>query len=150
MRSREDSLSPIGRATSPTPNRTALALPRAVTQLNDPKNMTVNGNKTRRHPMRMITLRSKVKKESVAKVEGAIEKMLSAIKQERPKGIRLTSCKVPDGETFVALLELEEGVDNPLPGISAAEEFRENLKNWVVEPPIRDELQVVGSYRSIR
>jgi hypothetical protein len=102
--------------------------------------MAVNGNKTRKHPMRMITLRSKVKKESVAKVEGAIEKMLSSIEQERPKGIRFTPCKLPDGETFVALLELEEGEDNPLPGIAAAEEFREtsrtglssrqSAKNW--------------------
>ena len=56
----------------------------------------------------------------------------------------------PYGETFVALLELEEGVDNPLPGIAAAEEFRENLRNWVVEPRTWEELEVGGSYRSIR
>jgi hypothetical protein len=111
--------------------------------------MAVNGNKTKRYPMRIITLRFRVKKESLAKVEGAVEKMLSAIKQERPEGIRFTSGKLPDGETFVSLLELEAGVDNPLPGIAAAEEFRENLKNWVVEMPIREELEVVGSYRSI-
>jgi hypothetical protein len=98
--------------------------------------------------MRIITLRSKVKKESVKQVEGAIEKMITVIKQTSPAGIRFTSCKLPDGETFLALLELEEGVDNPLPGIAAAEEFRENLKNWVVEPPIREELEVVGSYRA--
>jgi hypothetical protein len=54
------------------------------------------------------------------------------------------------GETFLALLELEEGVDNPLPGIAAAEEFQENLRNWVVEPPIWEELEVGGWYRSIR
>ena len=100
--------------------------------------------------MRMITVRSKVKKESVAKVEAAIEKMLSAIQQERPKGMCFTSCKLPDGETFVNLLELEDGVENPLPGIAAAEDFRENRKSWVVEPPIREELEVVGSYRAIR
>jgi hypothetical protein len=110
--------------------------------------MAVNGNKTKRNPMRIITLRSKVKKESLANFEVAIEKMISAIKQEGPEGIRFTSCKLPDSETFVALLELEEGADNPLPGIAAAEEFRESLKNWVVEPPIREELEVVGSYRS--
>jgi hypothetical protein len=132
------------------PNRTALVLTRTVTQLNDSKNMAVNGNKTRRCPMRMITVRSKVKKESIAKVEAAIEKMLSAIQQERPKGMCFTSCKLPDGETFVNLLELEDRVENPLPGIAAAEEFRENLKSWVVEPPIREELEVVGSYRAIR
>jgi hypothetical protein len=50
-------------------------------------------------------------------------KMLAAVERENPEGIRFTSCKLPDGETFVNLLELEEGVDNPLPGIAAAEEF---------------------------
>jgi hypothetical protein len=115
----------------------------------EPEAAKVIENITKRYFMRIITLRFKVKKESLANVEGAIEKMLSAIRQESPKGIRFTSCKLPDSETFVALLELEEGADNPLPGIAAAEEFRENLKKWVVEPPIREELGVVGSYRSI-
>ena len=99
--------------------------------------------------MRIITLRSRIKKDSVVKFEGAVEKMLSAIKEEAPQGVRFTSCRLPDGETFVALLELEEGVDNPLPGIAAAEEFREGLKDWVAEPPVREELEVVGSYKSI-
>jgi hypothetical protein len=99
--------------------------------------------------MRVITLRSKVKRDSVANVEGALEKMISAIQQARPQGIRFTSCRLADGETFFALLEIEDGVNNPLPGIRAAEEFRENLERWVVEPPIREELEVVGGYRSI-
>ena len=100
--------------------------------------------------MRVITLRSKVKKESVAEVEGALERMITAIEHEQPKGIRFTSCRLLDGETFVALLEIDDGANNPLPGIPAAEEFRTNLKSWVVEPPIREELEVVGAYRSSR
>jgi hypothetical protein len=148
IRFREEVISRVELATSASTNRTALTW--AVTQLNDPNNMAVNGNKTKRNPMRIITLRSKVKKESLANFEVAIEKMISAINQEGPKGVRFTSCRLPDSETFVALLELEEAVDNPLPGIAAAEEFRENLKNWVVEPPIREELEVVGYYRSSR
>jgi hypothetical protein len=98
--------------------------------------------------MRVLTIRSKVKQETAAEFEAAIEKLLSAVQQEGPKGIRYTWCKLPDGKTFVGLLELAEGFENPLPGIRAAEEFRENLKNWVIEPPTREELQVVGSYGS--
>jgi hypothetical protein len=98
----------------------------------------------------MITVRSQVQKESVAPVAGAIERMLSALKHERPQGIRFTPCKLPDGETFVALLEREEGGDNPWPGLAAADACRESLKNRVVEPPIRDELEGVGSSRASR
>jgi hypothetical protein len=97
-----------------------------------------------------MTGRSKVQKERVAQGEAAIEQLLAAIKPERPQGMCFTSCPLPDGETVVHRLELAEGVDNPWPGIAAAEEFRANLKNWVVGPPIREALAVVGSYRSIR
>jgi hypothetical protein len=31
----------------------------------------------------------------------------------------------------------------------ADKEFLENIKNWVVEPPIREELPVVRSYESV-
>jgi small-conductance mechanosensitive channel len=51
--------------------------------------------------------------------------------------------------TFLGLLELDEGVKNPLLDIPAGKEFLENIKNWVVEPPIREELSVVGSYQSV-
>jgi hypothetical protein len=98
--------------------------------------------------MRVITLRSKIRQDSLANVEGALEKMLSAIEQARPTGVRFTSCRLTDGNTFVNVLELDEGADNPLPLLPAAEEFRQNLRNWVVEAPVREEFEVVGAYRS--
>lgn len=47
---------------------------------------------------------------------------------------------------FVALLELEEGVENPLPSIPECREFRERLPSWVAEPPAPQELEVVAAY----
>ena len=46
------------------------------------------------------------------------------------------------------LLELEEGMENPLPSIPAFVEFQEKLKSWLVEPPVPEQLTIVGSYRS--
>ena len=97
--------------------------------------------------MKVLMVRSKVKPEHVAEVEAAVEKVFSAISQAQPKGVRYASSKLPDGVTFVALLELDTGVDNPLPGLPAFREFQENLKNWVAEPPVPEQMEVVGSYR---
>jgi hypothetical protein len=99
--------------------------------------------------MSMLTARFKLKKESVADFEVTRDKILSELAQDQPKGIRYTWCKLSDGVTFLGLLELDEGVKNPLPDIPAGKEFLENIKNWVVEPPIREELSVVGSYESV-
>ena len=49
--------------------------------------------------------------------------------------------------TFVALLELDDGMDNPVPKVPAFREFQENLKNWLAETPTPEQLTVIGSYR---
>ena len=47
-------------------------------------------------------------------------------------------------------LELDEGVENPLADMPAGQEFMAHIANWIAGPPIREELDVVGSYRPIR
>lgn len=85
---------------------------------------------------------------NVADIETAIKPMIAAIHAAAPTGTRYAVCKLPDGITFLGILELADGVANPLLGIPAATEFRENLKNWVVAPPSPPEqLDVVGSYQ---
>jgi hypothetical protein len=96
--------------------------------------------------MSMLMVRSRVKPECVADVEAAVKTMFAAIQQARPQGVRYTSCRLPDGATYVALLELEDGVDNPLPTIAAFREFQANLQQWLAEPPSPEQLTVVGSY----
>ena len=95
----------------------------------------------------MMMVRARVKAENADEVEAAAKTMFSALEDAQPQGVRYTSSRLPDGETFVALLELE-GTDNPLPSIPAFVEFQEKLKGWLVEPPIAEQLTVVGSYRS--
>ena len=72
--------------------------------------------------------------------------MFAAIEQAQPKGVRYASCKLPDGETSVILLKLEEGIENPVATVPAFREFRDSLSSWMAEPPVPEHLTVVGSY----
>jgi hypothetical protein len=101
-----------------------------------------------RSTMGLMMVRAKVKADNAAEVEAAAKTSFSALEDAQPQGVRYTSCRLPDGETFVALLELEEGMENPLPSIPAFVEFQEKLKGWLVEPPVPEQLTIVGSYRS--
>jgi hypothetical protein len=97
--------------------------------------------------MKVLMVRSKVKEESVAEVEAAIRELFSAIERARPAGVRYASSRLEDGVTFVALLGLDEGVDNPLRALPEFVKFQEDLKQWIAEPPTPEQLSVVGSYR---
>jgi hypothetical protein len=79
--------------------------------------------------MNVLMVRSKVKAKSVAEVEAAITKVFSAIERAQPAGVRYASSRLEDGVTFVALLELEGGVDNPLKALPAFVEFQETSRS---------------------
>src|SRR5262249_2773072 len=97
-------------------------------------------------PMSVMMFQAKVKAESVAELEAAARTVFSAVEQVQPKGMRYASAKLSDGVTFVILLGLEEGINNPLNKIPAYREFLGRLKDWLVEPASQEELSMVGSY----
>lgn len=87
------------------------------------------------------------KETEVADIDDAIEALMASIEEAQPAGTRYAWCKLPDGVTFVGVLELKDGVDNPLFGIETARAFQQNLGSWAVgEPPAPQLLDVVGSY----
>jgi hypothetical protein len=96
--------------------------------------------------MSVMMLRAKVKQEHVADVESAARTMFAAIERAQPKGVRYASCRLADGVTFVALLALEDGIENPLPSVPEFGAFQAGLKEWLAEPPVPEPLTVVGSY----
>lgn len=97
--------------------------------------------------MSVLMVRSKVKAAEAPAVEAAIKHLFEAIQREQLQGIHYASGRLADGETYVALLEIDEGVGNPLPALPEFREFQENLKNWMAEPPTVEQLTVVGSYQ---
>jgi hypothetical protein len=68
------------------------------------------------HQMSVHMVEAKIRRESVTDVQAAAEKMFAAINAAQPEGIRYASSLLPDGETFVALLQVDDGVKNPLLG----------------------------------
>jgi hypothetical protein len=97
--------------------------------------------------MNVITVRATLKEEHVADAEAAAKRMFAAIEREGIEGVRYASIKLQDGVTFLALLELEDGMENPLPGLPEAQEFYASLPGWYTEPPEVGPGTVVGSYR---
>jgi hypothetical protein len=97
--------------------------------------------------MRLMKVRAKIKTDSVDEIEAAGRKLFSAIDREQLQGIRYASCRLPDGVTYLNLLELEDGIENPLPALPEAKEFQEKLKIWLAEPATSESLTIIGSYR---
>jgi hypothetical protein len=97
--------------------------------------------------MSIRMVRAKVKADKVADLEKAAGEMFAAIEAAGPPGVRYASCKLPDGETFVILLALDDDEDNPLVAVPAFRDFQDNIRNWIAEPPAAEVLTPVGSYR---
>jgi hypothetical protein len=91
-------------------------------------------------------IRATAKAESVAAVEAGARTVFAALEQDPPNGMRYAATKLPDGVTFLILLGMEEGTQNPLPAVPEYRAFLGNLKDWLVEPASQEQLTVVGSY----
>jgi hypothetical protein len=100
-----------------------------------------------RQGMSVLMVRSRIRAEYADEVDAAIGRMFAAIREAAPEGIRYASAKLPDNLTYVALLSIDDGVDNPLPGLPEFREFQQNLRKWTDDSPSADPLTVVGSYR---
>jgi hypothetical protein len=97
--------------------------------------------------MSVRMVRAKIKADKAAELEKAAKEMFTAIEAAQPQGVRYASCKLPDGVTYVILLGLDDDENNPLSSVPAFRDFQENLKTWIAEPPVVEELTPVGSYR---
>ncbi|MGB0094419.1 MAG: hypothetical protein WBP81_18050 [Solirubrobacteraceae bacterium] len=97
--------------------------------------------------MSILMAQAKIKAEGVTDVQAATEKMFAAINAAQPEGIRYASVLLPDGETFVALLQVDDGVDNPIPALPEFRELQERVAGSRAEPASVQPLTVIGSYR---
>ena len=97
--------------------------------------------------MSVRMVRAKVKAGKTTEVEKAAKEMFAAIEAAQPQGVRYAACELPDGETYVILLELDDDDNNSLAAVQAFKDYQDNLKNWIAEPPVVEQLTPVGSYR---
>ncbi|CAO5162203.1 ABM domain-containing protein [Frankia sp. AiPs1] len=89
-----------------------------------------------------------MKADKAAEVEAAVKSLFVALEEARPEGIRYTSLRLADGVTYEVLLQIEEGVENPLPKVPEFLRFQENLKGWLAEPPTPEQATVIGDYQA--
>lgn len=98
--------------------------------------------------MPVLMISYQVADEGVDEVVEAIRTAFAEVEKERPEGVRYAYLRRAGGTEFVALLELDEGVENPLPGIAAARRLQETVAKWAVGPaPAPRPLDVLGAYR---
>lgn len=82
-------------------------------------------------------------------VETAVGELMAAVGEAAPPGVRYAIGTLPDGVTVVGVLELADGVENPLPTLPAARAFQQDLARWIVgEPPVP--VDVLGAYAPAR
>jgi hypothetical protein len=93
-----------------------------------------------------MMLRQKVKDGCLREAQAAVRDLFATLDELRPEGIRYASTRVVDSDTFVVLVELAEGVEDPRPAIPEFVKFVEQLRGWVEGPPVVEHLEVVGSY----
>jgi hypothetical protein len=97
--------------------------------------------------MNVRMAQGRIKAESVDEVRAAASKMFEALNAARPEGIRYAWFIAPERDTFVALAQLDDGVENPVPGLPEFQAIQDRMEDWLVEPPAADELTLVGAYR---
>jgi hypothetical protein len=96
--------------------------------------------------MSVMLVRQNVKDGSIEEAEAAVRDLFTTLDRVRPEGLRYASTRVVDSSTFVILLELADGIEDPRPAIPEYVQFQERLKSWVDGPPVIERLDVVGSY----
>jgi hypothetical protein len=91
-------------------------------------------------------VRYKVKPERAAENEEFIKRVFEQLKREQPPSLRYASFKLGDGVSFVHIVETPDG-RNPLPDLTAFQEFVAGVRERCNEPPVTEDLNEIGSYR---
>jgi hypothetical protein len=99
--------------------------------------------------MNVLMVTSKVKEEHVVDARTAAEKVIQALEQAQPAGVRYAVTMLSDGVTIVAFLELGSEGEHPLRALAlpAYEELLDNLNQWRAGPPTVENMTVIGAYR---
>lgn len=99
--------------------------------------------------MKISMSQTRVKADQLAAIDAAGKRVLEALEREQPQGIRYATFQRPDGVSFVTLVAIDDGIDNPLLALPEYQAFVKNYKTWIAEPPTAELLTVGGSYRFI-
>ncbi|WP_229403401.1 hypothetical protein [Micromonospora okii] len=98
--------------------------------------------------MPVLMIRYELADEGVTDVVEAVEAAFAAVRAEEPDGVRYAYLRRAGTTEFIALLELAEGVENPLPGMAAARRLQATVAKWAVgAAPTPQQVEILGDYR---
>ena len=97
--------------------------------------------------MNIVIAQARIKPDRVPQLEAAAERMFAAIEAAQPAGIRYAWLLLGDGETFAAVVQVDEGAVNRIPELPEYQELQKGLADSLAGPTERRELTVIGSYR---
>jgi len=99
--------------------------------------------------MKRHLIRYKTKPERADENERLIKAVIKELHDKSPDGVRYMTLRSGDG-TFVHLVETETDAHSDIiTGLAAFEAFQNGIRDRCSEPPQRDEMTVVGSYRML-
>jgi hypothetical protein len=97
--------------------------------------------------MSLQMAQAKLKSDRVTEVTAAAQKLFNALNTAEPDGVRYAWVLLGDGETFAALVDVDDGLENPIPRLPEFQELQEHVGDALAGPADVQSLTVIGSYR---
>lgn len=97
--------------------------------------------------MTTLLLRYHVAEKDVQTVVHAIETAFAGLEKAHPAGLRFAYYRVADAAELVGLVELDDGVENPLPTIEATRQLKAVVDRLAIgSPPLPSPLKRIAKY----
>jgi hypothetical protein len=96
--------------------------------------------------MKTVTVRYRTKPEFTGENEALIVRVFEALAKEKPVGLRYQAMREAEGNVFVHVANVREGIENPLTQLPAFQEFLAGIKERCEEPPMVVPMKLVGRY----
>ncbi len=94
---------------------------------------------------RAVMVRYQTTVEAAEANRGLVEQVFAELRSTNPDGLRYVTVRLDDGVTFVHLA-IVDAAENPLPQVAAFQAFQKGLGDRLTEPPVANQVTVVGSY----
>jgi hypothetical protein len=97
--------------------------------------------------MSLQMAQAKLKTDRVTEVTTAAQELFDALDAAQPEGVRYAWVLLGDGETFAALVQTDDGVENPIPRLPEFQRLQASVGDALAGTTDVQSLTVVGSYR---
>ncbi|MBZ9807576.1 hypothetical protein LB542_29410 [Mesorhizobium sp. BR1-1-9] len=99
--------------------------------------------------MKHHLIRYRTKPELVDENERLVKAVFQELRDKSPEGFRYMTWRSSDGTFFHLVEAATEEQAGTLPGLAAFETFQNGIRDRCIEPPHREAMTVVGSYRML-